>query len=72
MTSHPNGGSPDLWQGEGGVSSSFVMAHAVIPERKGVEVNMFLFHLQYFSVATSEEIFVGISNVLIVFEVYFR
>jgi len=36
------------------------MLHAVIPERKGVEAKMFLFHLQQFSVATNEEIFVDI------------
>jgi len=48
------------------------MLHAVRPERKGVEADMFLFHLQYFSVATDEEIFVDIVNGLIVFVVYFR
>jgi len=48
------------------------MLHAVIPARKGVEDNMFLFHLQYFSVANNEEIFVDIANGLIVFVVYFR
>jgi len=48
------------------------MLHAVIPERKGVEANMFLFHLQKFSVATNEEMFVDIAKGLIVFAVYFR
>ena len=48
------------------------MLHAVIPERKGVEANMFLFHLQYFSVATNEEIIVDIAKGLIVFVVYFQ
>ena len=48
------------------------MLHAVIPERKGVEAKMFLFHSQWFSVATNEEIFVDIANGLIVFVVYFR
>jgi len=48
------------------------MLHAVIPERKGVEANMFLFHFQKFCVATNEEIFVDIANRLIVFVVYFR
>jgi len=33
---------------------------------------MFLFHLQSYSVATNEEIFVDIANVLTVFVVYFR
>jgi len=48
------------------------MLPAVIPERKGVEANMFLFHLQWFSVANNEEIFVDIANGLIAFVVYFR
>jgi len=42
------------------------MLHAVIPERKGVEAKMFLSHLQQISVVTNEEIFVDISNGLIV------
>jgi len=33
---------------------------------------MFLFHLQYFFVATNEEIFFDIANGLIVVLVYFR
>jgi len=48
------------------------MLHALIPESKGVEAKMSLFHLQQFSVATNEEIFVDIANGLIVFVVYFR
>ena len=48
------------------------MLHVVIPERKGVEAKMFLFHLQQFSVETNEEIFVDIADGLIVFVVYLR
>ena len=48
------------------------MLHVVIPEKKGVEDTVFLFHLQLFSVATNEEIFVDIADGLIVFVVYFR
>jgi len=82
MTSHPNGERghqicDKLWQG--GVSS-FVMSHELFwyacytqSYQKGrVWRPMFLFHLQWFSVATNEEIFVDIANGLIVFVVYFR
>jgi len=48
------------------------MLLAIIPEMKGVEAKMFLFHLQQFSVATNEEILVDIANGLIVFVVYFQ